>query len=76
MNDKTLLDQLHTVLIASLLQKIQSGEATAGDLGVARQLLKDNGIDVAAKLGDPILKLSESLPFDPSMDHEDEEEAA
>jgi hypothetical protein len=76
MNDKALLDQLHTVLIASLLEKIRSGEATAGDLGVARQLLKDNGIDVAAKLGDPILKLSEALPFDPSMDHEDEEEAA
>jgi len=40
-----LLETLHTVLIENLLDKVKSGEAKAGDLNVARQLLKDNGIE-------------------------------
>ena len=48
----------------------RSGEATAADFGVARQLLKDNGIDVAAKAGTPLLKLHEAMPFDPQVDEE------
>ena len=45
-NDKKLelLQNLHTVLIENLLDKVKSGEAKPGDLNVARQLLKDNGI--------------------------------
>jgi|LakMenEpi03Aug12_release.lakeMendotaPanAssembly.Ray.scaffolds.fasta_scaffold1304855_2 hypothetical protein len=68
MDEKELLEKLHTGMIRCLLEKIESGEATAADLGVARQLLKDNGIDVAARAGGPILKLTDSLPFDPSED--------
>jgi hypothetical protein len=66
--DKKLLEDLHSALVSSLLDKIRSGEATAADLGVARQFLKDNGIDAAAKDGQPILKLHEALPFDPAED--------
>ena len=40
-----LLETLHTVLIRELLGRIESGEAKPGDLNVARQLLKDNGIE-------------------------------
>lgn len=40
-----LLEDLHGKVAASLLQKIEEGTATAADLAVARQFLKDNGID-------------------------------
>ena len=66
--EKKLLEDLHSALVSTLLDKIKSGEATAADLGVARQLLKDNGIDAAATNDQPILKLHESLPFDPAED--------
>lgn len=41
----SLFDQLQLVLTKDLLRRIQSGEATASELNVARQLLKDNHID-------------------------------
>lgn len=66
--DRKILEDLHNALVAALLDKIRTGEATAADLGVARQLLKDNGIDAAATDGQPILKLHEALPFDPAED--------
>ena len=45
--DKSLevLNTLHLCLAKELLGKIQSGEAKAGDLNVARQFLKDNGVE-------------------------------
>jgi hypothetical protein len=39
-----MLERLHTATVAALLDRINSGEATASDLNVARQLLKDHGI--------------------------------
>ncbi len=63
---KDLLAQLHNGLVKTLLEKVSSGEATAADLSVARQLLKDNGIDSSALPGSPIRKLSDyvgNLPF-------------
>jgi hypothetical protein len=69
-DERKLLEELHTAIIADLLEKIKAGKATAADLGVARQLLKDNGIDIAAKAGSPILKLHEAMPFDPQEDNE------
>lgn len=72
MNDKEALNSLHSCLVNALLEKIRSGTATAADLGVARQLLKDNGIDVVAKAGAPLLRLHEALPFDASEDALDE----
>lgn len=57
------LENLHTELADALLAKIRSGEATASDLNVARQFLKDNGIDSAKKPGSPIANLANEIPF-------------
>ena len=40
-----ILEKLHLLLAKELTDKITSGEAKAGDLNVARQFLKDNGIE-------------------------------
>ena len=63
-NDKKLelLENLHTVLIENLLDKVKSGEAKAGDLNVARQLLKDNGIECITTANNPMEDLMSSLP--------------
>tara|TARA_R100000734_G_scaffold8494_1_gene6618 strand:- start:164 stop:391 length:228 start_codon:yes stop_codon:yes gene_type:complete len=63
-NDKKLelLQNLHTVLIQNLLDKVKSGEAKAGDLNVARQLLKDNGIECIPTANNPMEDLMSSLP--------------
>jgi hypothetical protein len=66
--DEQALRDLHTSLVRTLTERIQAGTATAADLGVARQLLKDNGIDSAIKQNAPILKLHDALPFDPAKD--------
>lgn len=63
MNRPELLERLHDLLTQNLIDKIESGEATAADLGVARQLLKDNNINAVPAAGSPILKLSQALPF-------------
>lgn len=68
MDEKDLFNKLHTGMCQLLLAKIENGEATAADLSVARQFLKDNGIDIAAKAGGPMLKLADVLPFDPAGD--------
>ena len=59
-----LLEQLHLVLAQELLDKVKSGEAKAGDLNVARQFLRDNGIDAVPTEDNPLGKLLEELPFD------------
>ena len=63
-NDKKLelLQNLHTVLIENLLDKVKSGEAKAGDLNVARQVLKDNGFECKPTEKNPIEDLMSSLP--------------
>ena len=65
-----LLKQLHSGLAEQLLAKVASGEATASDLNVARQFLKDNGIDNVPKKGSPLDNLAHSLPFTQSEDEE------
>lgn len=42
--NEEVLSALHTALTADLLKRIESGEATAADLAVARGLLKDNHV--------------------------------
>lgn len=66
-----ILQLLHEGLANKLLERVQSGEVTASDLNVARQFLKDNGIDSAPKEGSPLDNLARSLPFT-----EDDEEQA
>lgn len=72
------LELLHAELAKQLADKIRTGEATAADLNVARQFLKDNGIDAVPKKGSPLDALRDSLPFSQpastpeDMDAEDE----
>lgn len=63
-----LLERLHDLLTTSLIEKIESGEATAADFGVARQLLKDNNINAVPAQGTPILRLSQTMPFQDSQE--------
>ena len=62
--DKSLevLNTLHLCLAKELLGKIQSGEAKAGDLNVARQFLKDNGVECLPVEKNPMQELMENLP--------------
>jgi hypothetical protein len=62
MEKEKLLDTLHTVLIQELLGRIQGGEAKPADLNVARQLLKDNGIECVPAPDSPFGDLMASLP--------------
>lgn len=64
MDMHALLEALHTSLAEDLLAKIQSGEASAADLSVARQFLKDNGIDSVAFADSPIANIASALPFE------------
>ena len=68
---KKILEQLHTELAETLLAKIRKGEATASDLSVARQFLKDNGIDAARKPDSPIDNLANEIPFTAMDDGDD-----
>tara|TARA_R100000808_G_scaffold24711_1_gene57761 strand:- start:376 stop:594 length:219 start_codon:yes stop_codon:yes gene_type:complete len=62
--DKDKLSSLHAGLTLLLLEKIQSGEASSGDLSVARQFLRDNGIDANVNQSEPLLNLAKVLPFE------------
>tara|TARA_R110000787_G_scaffold283281_4_gene395885 strand:+ start:1003 stop:1227 length:225 start_codon:yes stop_codon:yes gene_type:complete len=63
-----ILEELHTEIAVTLLARIQAGEATAADLSVARQYLKDNGIDSIAFKDSPVSNLAAVLPFnDPDL---------
>ena len=58
-----LLDELHTELAQELLDKVRSGEAKASELNVARQFLKDNGIEAIPTDNSPLKSLVDELPF-------------
>ena len=62
-NNQTLKD-LFNLMAEELVRKISTGEATSADLSVARQFLKDNGIDSSMEASDPLLNLAKTLPFD------------
>jgi hypothetical protein len=66
-----LMEILHGILATSLADKIRDGTATAADLSVARQFLKDNGVDAIPTKGNGLGKLAEQLPF---KDTDDEDE--
>tara|TARA_B100000927_G_scaffold170060_1_gene137129 strand:- start:1438 stop:1656 length:219 start_codon:yes stop_codon:yes gene_type:complete len=57
-----LLQTLHFELCKDLLDKVRSGEAKAGDLNVARQFLKDNGIECIPVENNPMTELMNNLP--------------
>ena len=58
------LDNLHVELAQLLLDKIRSGDAKASDLNVARQFLKDNGIEGLPVDNTPLKDLVDELPFE------------
>jgi hypothetical protein len=59
---KDFMQILHNELAKALADKVKSGEATAADLSVARQFLKDNGIDCVATDKNPLGDLRDALP--------------
>ena len=63
-DSRKVLEELHESLADALLEKIRNGEATPADLSVARQFLKDNGVDAVIGQNAPITRLALSLPFE------------
>jgi len=59
---KELLGDLHAAIAADLLQRIQSGEATAAELSTAIRFLKDNNIEAVASENEGLTALMNSLP--------------
>ena len=57
-----LLKTIHYELAKHILDLIKSGEAKAGDLNVARQFLKDNGIECIPVENNPMEDLMTNLP--------------
>jgi hypothetical protein len=53
---------LHKTPAENLLLRIQGPEAKSSDLNVARQFLKDNGIDAVPVEGSPLSDLVATLP--------------
>ena len=69
--DKSDLSKLHDAIAKVLLDRIESGEASSSELNVARQFLRDNGIDANTGQSKPLLNLAKVLPFDPEKDIEE-----
>ena len=63
MSDKK-LKELHALLAEKLLKIVQDPDATASELNVARQFLRDNNIDCVPVEGSSLQRLAEELPFD------------
>ena len=57
-----IMSDLHAELATQLLEQVQAGETTASILNVARQFLKDNGIDGVPTQGNPLDSLIHALP--------------
>ena len=62
------LKELHGVLAQELLKRVKDPEAKASDLNVARQFLKDNGIEALPVDNSPLKALVDELPFDNEED--------
>ena len=62
MDNKELMDLLHRTLAENLLSRAKDPEAKSADLNVARQFLKDNGIDALPVENSPLSDLVKSLP--------------
>ena len=62
------LEQLHSELTQKLLEKIRDPEVKASDLNVARQFLKDNGVESIPIDNSPLKSLVDELPFNDPED--------
>jgi hypothetical protein len=61
---KDIMEALHTTVATGLLERLQTGEATAAEFSAAIKFLKDNGIEALPVEGSPLFNLVDSLPFD------------
>lgn len=59
---KSINERMHEALAQSLLDRITDGTATAADLSVARQFLKDNNINCDGRNNGKVKSIAESLP--------------
>lgn len=59
------LEALFDQLVDSLTDKLKSGEATAADLNVARQLCAQLGIGAKPSAHPGLQQFLDELPFDP-----------
>lgn len=66
-----LLNLLHERLGEHLLERLESGEATAAEVGQAVKFLKDNGIEAIPKPHNPLGQLSTSMSNLPFTDPDD-----
>lgn len=66
MDKDALMQELHEAVLSGLLKKVRSGEATAADLNVARQFLKDHGINLDPKRNPQMGELVDSIPDMPT----------
>ena len=57
-----MMASLHKTLAENLPLRIKDPEAKSADLNVARQFLKDNGIDALPVEGSPLSDLVATLP--------------
>ena len=62
MTKTELMELLHQTLAENLLTRISDPEAKSADLNVARQFLKDNGIEAVAAEGSPLADFVATLP--------------
>ena len=62
LNTKELLQTLHDKVAKGLLDKIQSGEATAADYNAAIKFLKDNGIEAIPEHNPALAGLARNIP--------------
>lgn len=66
-----ILANLHEGLAKNLLTKVQDGTATAAELSVARQMLKDNNVTAIPTKGSPLGDLENQLSDLPSFEDDD-----
>ena len=62
MTEAELMSLLHKTLAENLLMRVKDPEEKSADLNVARQFLKDNGIDALPAEGSPLSELVGTLP--------------
>ncbi len=63
-----LLNKLWDLTINRLIEKLESGDFTSQDMNVARQMLRDHGVNVEDVSESPIADLSRVLPFKTGTD--------
>jgi|TARA_R100000152_G_C6776087_1_gene204997 hypothetical protein len=63
------LNKLWDLTVDQLIYRLESGEATSQDINVARQMLRDHGVNVEDVSETPIADLSRVLPFKTGTDN-------